>query len=57
MGFDSEPDARKVELLLMIAGPPAIEVYNTFVYDDPSDKEKLTTVMEKFDNHCSPKKN
>lgn len=57
MGFESKPDARKVALLLTIAGPPAIEVYNTFVYDDPNDREKLATVLEKFDNHCSPKKN
>ncbi|XP_030596890.1 uncharacterized protein K02A2.6-like isoform X2 [Archocentrus centrarchus] len=57
LGFETKPDARKVALLLTIAGPQAIEVYNTFVYDDPSDKEKFNTVIEKFDAHCSPKKN
>lgn len=57
VGFESKPDARKVALLLTVAGPQAIEVYNTFVYDEPGDKDKFDIVMGKFDAHCSPKKN
>lgn len=57
MGLETKPDARKVALLLTIAGPQAIEVYNTFVFDDPGDEEKLATVLSRFDAHCSPKKN
>lgn len=57
VGFESKPDARKVALLLTVAGPQAIEVYNTFVYEEPGDKDKFDIVMGKFDAHCSPKKN
>lgn len=56
MGLETKLDARKIALLLTIAGPQAIEVYNTFVYDDADDKDKLDVVLSKFDAHCSPKK-
>ncbi|XP_034086217.1 uncharacterized protein LOC117555439 [Gymnodraco acuticeps] len=57
MGLETKPDARKVALLLTIAGPQAIEVYNTFVYEEQADKDKLDKVLEKCDGHCSPRKN
>ncbi|KAI3354316.1 hypothetical protein L3Q82_018847, partial [Scortum barcoo] len=57
VGLDSEPDARKIALLLTVAGPQAVEVYNTFVYTDGEDKDKFDTIVQKFDEHCSPKKN
>ena len=57
IGLDSKPDARKIALLLTVAGPQAVEVYNTFVYASAEDKEKFDKVVEKFDEHCSPKKN
>lgn len=33
MGLELKPDTRKIALLLTLAGPQAIEVYNTFVFD------------------------
>lgn len=57
MGLKTKLEARKVALLLTIAGPQAIEVFNTFVFDSPEDSEKLDVVLSKFDAHCSPKKN
>ena len=57
VGLDNKPDARKVALLLTIAGPQAIEVYNTFVYEDGEDQSKFNTVLAKFEAYCSPKKN
>ncbi|KAI3355026.1 hypothetical protein L3Q82_017850 [Scortum barcoo] len=57
VGLDSKPDAQKIALLLTVAGPQAVEVYNTFVYTDGEDKDKFDTVVQKFDEHCSPKKN
>ncbi|XP_061876955.1 uncharacterized protein K02A2.6-like [Entelurus aequoreus] len=57
MGHETKPEARKVALLLTIAGPQAIEVFNTFVFDTPDDNGKLDVVLSKFDAHCSPKKN
>lgn len=57
MGLETKPDTRKVALLLTVAGPQAIEVYNTFVFDAPEDNDKLDVVLGKFDAHCTPKKN
>ncbi len=57
IGMDTKPEARKVALLLTIAGPQAIEVYNTFVFNENEDRNKLEDVLAKFTAHCSPKKN
>ena len=57
MGLETKLETRKVALLLTIAGPQAIDVFNTFVFDNPGDGEKLDVVLNKFDAHCSPKKN
>ena len=57
MGLEEKSEARKVALLLTMAGPQAIEVYNKSVNDEQGDKNKLDKVLEKFDAHCSPKKN
>lgn len=57
MGLEEKPGSRKVALLLTMAGPQAIEVYNTFIFDSQDDQDKLDIVLQKFDAHCSPKKN
>lgn len=57
MGLDSKPDARKIALLLTVAGPKAVEVYNTFDFTEAEDKDKFDAILLKFDEHCSPKKN
>ncbi|XP_035769105.1 GTPase IMAP family member 8-like [Neolamprologus brichardi] len=49
LGLDSKPDT--------VAGPQAVEVYNTFVFATAEEKEKFDEVVRKFDEHCSPKKN
>jgi len=51
IGMDTKPEARKVALLLTIAGPQAIEVYNTFVFAEDEDKNKLDDVLDKFTAH------
>ncbi|KAI4903194.1 hypothetical protein NFI96_028888, partial [Prochilodus magdalenae] len=56
-GLDAKPDTRKIAVLLTVAGPQAIEVYNTFVFGEGEDKDKFEDVLKKFDAHCSPKKN
>lgn len=55
--LDGKPDARKIALLLTVAGPQSVEVFNTFVYTDAEEKDKFDTVVLKFDEHCSQKKN
>lgn len=57
VGLDESSDARKIALLLTVAGPQSIEVLNTLVFERAEDKGKYDVVIEKFDSHCSPKKN
>lgn len=57
VGLADESDSRKIALLLTVAGPQAIEVYNTFAFAAAADREKYDEVVKKFDEHCSPKKN
>ncbi|KAL7851936.1 hypothetical protein SRHO_G00177210 [Serrasalmus rhombeus] len=57
IGLDTKPDTRKIAVLLTVAGPQAIEVYNTFLFREGEDKDKFEDVLKKFDAHCSPKKN
>ncbi|KAI4891972.1 hypothetical protein NFI96_009139, partial [Prochilodus magdalenae] len=56
-GMDNKPEPRKIAMLLTVAGPQAIEVFNTFEFDTADDKEKYSKVIEKFEAYCSPKKN
>ncbi len=44
-------------LFLHVAGEEAVEVYNTFTFEEEDDKQNLTKIMEKFENYCNPKKN
>lgn len=57
IGLDNKPDARKIALLLTVAGPQAIEVFNTFEFAEAEDKEKYDSVIQKFHAYCSPQKN
>lgn len=57
VGVDRRAEERKIALLLTIAGAEAIEVFNTFVYNEPDDKDKFDEVLKKFDEHCLSKKN
>ncbi|CAL9688321.1 unnamed protein product [Knipowitschia caucasica] len=57
LGLDSKSDARKIALLLTVAGPQAIEIFSTFEFEEPGDKEKYDKVLQKFTAHCSPQKN
>lgn len=40
VGLDGKADSRKIALLLTVAGPQAIEVYNTFTFAEAADGEK-----------------
>jgi len=40
--------------LLHVAGPEALEVYNTFSWESPDEKDNI---VEKFDQYCNPRKN
>lgn len=57
VGLDGASDARKIALLLTVAGPQSIEVFNTLVFEQVDDKGKYDVVMEKFDSHWMLRKN
>ena len=58
MATDIESKADKVQssTLLHVIGDEALEIYNTFVFEDDEDKTKLKTLLEKFDAHFTPQK-
>ena len=43
--------------LLHVAGSEALEVYNTFQWDEDEDNMKVEKIMEKFERYCNPRKN
>ncbi|XP_016299061.1 uncharacterized protein LOC107655941 [Sinocyclocheilus anshuiensis] len=57
IGQAEAADERKIAMLLTIAGVDAVEVYNTFNFEDEADQKKLDKVLEKVDAHCLSKKN
>ncbi|KAG7504108.1 hypothetical protein JOB18_000611 [Solea senegalensis] len=56
-GMDNKSGPRKIAILLTVAGPQAMEVFNTFEFERADDKEDYGKVIEKFEAYCSPKKN
>lgn len=52
IGLDNKPDA--ITLLLTVAGPQAIEVFNMFEFDKDEDKDMSDTILEIFSAYCSP---
>ncbi len=50
-------DEVKTATLLHLAGPDALEVFNTFTFATPGDDKKLNKVLEQFEAHCIPRTN
>lgn len=61
IGAGDKTDDRKVGLLLTVAGPEALDVYNTFLFTedqkDDGGSVLYCEVVKKFDTYCMPKKN
>ena len=53
----SKSDEIKSAILLHMAGPEALEIYNAFTWDEEADKKKVDKIMEKFKAYCTPCKN
>ena len=43
--------------ILHVAGPDALEIYNTFSWENGGDEMKMTKIIEKFQAYCEPRKN
>jgi len=42
---------------LHVASLEALEVYNTFSWENEDDKNKVDKIVEKFNTYCTPRKN
>lgn len=40
-----------------MVGEDALELYNTFTWEEDGDQNKMKKIMEKFEAYCNPKKN
>ena len=43
--------------LLHVGGSEALEVYNTFYWNEGDDNQEVNKIMEKFERYCNPRKN
>ncbi|XP_068687738.1 uncharacterized protein [Montipora foliosa] len=49
--------ATRVATLLTVIGNDTIDVFNTITWDVEGDDTKIEKVLQKFEEHCEPKKN
>ena len=55
-GKNTKSDEVKSAIFLHLAGPEALEIFNTFTFDNPGDNKKLDKLVEKFEAYCIPHK-
>ena len=56
-GYEKKSNKEKCCMLLNLAGEQAIEVYNTFTYDEKEEQDDPAVLIEKFEAYCNPKRN
>ena len=52
---DKKSEKLQCAALLTLAGEQAIEVFNTFIFQE-DEQDKIKSLIEKFEEYCSPKK-
>ena len=61
IGVSQKEDKQQTSILLHVIGEPALDVYNTFKWDEQGDEEgdnmRLAKVMAKLEKYCTPKTN
>ena len=55
-GIGEKDDKIKSATLLHVAGEEALEIYNTFTWNEEGDDKKVAAVMAKFEAYCNPRK-
>lgn len=53
-GLSEKAEKVQSATLLHVAGPEALEVYNTFSWDNNGDENKVAKILEKFQAYCNP---
>jgi len=56
INMDNKPDKRKIDVLLAVAGPEAIDVFNTLSFTD-GEQDNFAEVIRKLDQYCTPRVN
>ena len=56
-GANAKSDKTRIALLLHIMGEEAIDIFNSFTWENAGDKDKYKNVLEKFEKYFTPKKN
>ena len=56
INMDSKPDKRKIAVLLTVAGPEVIDVFDTLSFTD-EERYNVAAVIRKFDQYCTPRVN
>ena len=54
---DGKSDKIKTSILLTCIGSRGRDIYETFTFEQDTDKLKLKPVLEKFTSYCNPRKN
>ena len=54
---DGKSDKIKTSILLTCIGPKGRDIYETFTFEQDTDKLKLKPVLEKFTSYCNPRMN
>ena len=54
---DTKSDKIKTSILLTCIGPKGRDIYETFTFEQDTDKLKLKPVLEKFTMYCNPRRN
>ena len=49
-------DAVQVAIFLSCIGEEAVKIYNTFIYADGADRNKLNTIRNKFSDYFTPRR-
>ena len=55
--ISGKEEKKKAVRLLHVVGAEALEVYNTFTWDNVGDEMKVKPIMAKFEAYCNPRKN
>ena len=56
-GLSEKDEKVQAATLLHTAGAEALEVYNTFAWENDEDKNKVEKIKEKFQAYCNPRRN
>ena len=56
-GLSTKDAGIQAATLLHVIGPDALEVYNTFSWEEADDKSKVAKILEKFEDYYIPRRN